>query len=119
MAWLRLDPVRFELGSVGLPVKTESTTVIVDDGGAQMSFPCLKALSAQFSPLARTDPGETLDSIQQDRTMTMFYAVLPLEGIVFGSDWLGGLGGGVSRHLTRRRRRVSEARRSGVSTLDV
>ena len=119
MAWLRLDLVSFEVGSMGLPMKAELTTVMADDGIAQTSFSCLKALSVELSHLARADPGETLDLVQPDRTMTTFYVILLLESIVFGSAWLGGPGGGVTRHLTHRRRRVSEARCIRVSVLDV
>ena len=106
---------------VRLPVKIAPASAMADDGGVSDVASLSRHRHCSPRHPSWTAPGETLDLGLPDRTMTALSGSFSLLGASFWSScWMGrARRGGVLRHLTRRRRRVLAARRSGVSALDV
>lgn len=106
---------------VRLPVKIAPASAMADDGGVSDVVSLSRHRHCSPRHPSWTAPGETLDLGLPDRTMTALSGSFSLLGASFWSRcWMGrARRGGVLRHLTRRRRRVLAARRSGVSALDV
>ena len=121
MARVLADPSNGEIWATRLPVKTAPAAVLADDGGVSDVVPLSRHRRCRPCNQDRDVPGETLDLGLPDQTMTALLGSFSLPGASFWSScWLGhARRGGVLRHLTRRRRRVLAARRSGVSALDV